>query len=280
MNTNIDFDMIGAAVAVALEEDLGAGDVTSETILPADLTCSGRFIAKQDGVVAGLEVAKAAFHYLDVTIRFQTLVKDGDRVEKGDTIALVSGRGRAVLGAERVALNFLQRMSGIATATRACVDAVADTDAVILDTRKTVPGLRYFDKWAVVQGGGRNHRYGLFDMALIKENHILAAGGITAAVNRVRANDPDGRPIEVEVTNLDELREALTLDVDRIMLDNMSLAEMGEAVAVTDGRTPLEASGNVNLQTVAGIAATGVDCISVGSLTHSVMAMDISLLLE
>ena len=280
MNTNDNSQIIEAAVAFALEEDLGMGDVTSETILPEDLACHGRFVAKQTGVIAGLVVAQAAFHALDATIRFQPTVKDGDIVEVGTVIAQVSGRGRAILGAERVALNFLQRMSGVATATRAYVDAIAGTPAVILDTRKTVPGLRFFDKWAVVLGGGRNHRYGLFDMALIKENHIVAAGGITAAVGRVRNNDAEGRPIEVEVTNLAELEEALVLDVDRIMLDNMSLAEMREAVLITNGRTPLEASGNVNLQTVTDIAATGVDCISVGSLTHSVMALDISLLLD
>lgn len=274
MYTKSDYDLI---IEAALAEDIGAGDVTSNAIIPAAARFHGRFVAKATGVVAGLDLAERVFCLLDETADFTPLLSDGDDVAHGTIIAEVSGRGRALLGAERVALNFLQRMSGIATATRQFVEAVAGTKAVILDTRKTAPGLRHLDKLAVRLGGGQNHRLGLFDMALIKENHIAAAGGIGAAVARVRAHA--AVPIEVEVTNLDELREALSLNVERIMLDNMSLDEMRAAVALADGRTPLEASGNVSLQTVRTIAETGVDYISVGSLTHSVRALDISFLL-
>jgi nicotinate-nucleotide pyrophosphorylase (carboxylating) len=204
-------------------------------------------------------------------------VADGDWVEARQKFGTVRGPGRALLTGERVALNFMQRMSGIATMTRRFVDAVAGTNAVILDTRKTAPGLRVLDKWAVRLGGGQNHRIGLYDMAMIKDNHIAAVGGIAEAVRRVRAGDARGRPIEVEVTTLDQLREALAQPIDRILLDNMSLPQMREAVQIAAGRIPLEASGNVNLDTVAAIAATGVDYISSGALTHSVRALDISL---
>lgn len=267
-------------IRAALEEDIGAGDVTSDAILPSDLECTGQLVAKEDGVIAGLEIASMTFFAVDENILFEELVRDGDKVTAGTIIANIEGNGRAILGAERVALNFLQRMSGIATLTNQYVQAVVGYQAVILDTRKTAPGLRILDKLAVRLGGGRNHRFGLHDMVLIKENHITAAGNITAAVARVRTYDRQRRPIEVEVTNLAELQEALSLNVDRIMLDNMDLDQMREAVAVANGKTPLEASGNVNLRTVAAIAATGVDYISVGSLTHSVKALDISLLLQ
>lgn len=267
-------------IRAALDEDLGAGDVTSDAILPSELECTGQLVAKEVGVIAGLEIASMTFFAVDENILFEELVRDGDKVTAGTIIANIEGNGRAILGAERVALNFLQRMSGIATLTNQYVQAVGDYKAMILDTRKTVPGLRILDKLAVRLGSGRNHRFGLYDMVLIKENHITAAGGITAAVARVRTYDRQRRPIEVEVTNLNELQEALSLNVDRIMLDNMDLEQMHEAVALANGKTPLEASGNVNLQTVAAIAATGVDYISVGSLTHSVKALDISLLLQ
>ncbi|KAA3660755.1 MAG: carboxylating nicotinate-nucleotide diphosphorylase, partial [Chloroflexi bacterium] len=216
---------------------------------------------------------------LDKTVQLTPHVADGDAVEKGQLVATISGPAQSILSGERVALNFLQRMSGIATMTRQFMDAVAGTKAVVLDTRKTVPGLRATDKMAVTLGGGQNHRHGLYDMALIKENHIVAAGGITPAVNRVKEYAPDV-PVEVEITNLTEFEEALTLPVDRIMLDNMSLDEMRMAVEMGNGRIPLEASGNVSLQTVRAIAKTGVDYISSGALTHSVVALDISLLLD
>lgn len=268
---------IDEIIARALAEDIGDGDVTSLHTIPADAAHRGRFLAKAAGVVAGLAVAERVFQRLDPDITFTYLVADGDRVEPGQWLAEVQGRGQAILSAERVALNLVQRMSGIATATRRFVDAVAGTKAVILDTRKTAPGLRVLDKWAVRLGGGQNHRWGLYDMALIKDNHIAAVGGITEAVRRVRAGDERGRAIEVEVTDLTGLQEALQLSVDRIMLDNMSLNEMRTAVLMTAGRVPLEASGNVSLATVASIAATGVDFISAGALTHSVIALDISL---
>lgn len=267
-------------VRQALDEDIGDGDVTTLCTVPADQTYAGQFIAKAAGVVAGLDVAGLTFRLLDERVGFQACVAEGTSVAGGDVIATASGPGQALLSGERVALNFLQRMSGIATLTRRYVEAVQGTSAVILDTRKTVPGLRLMDKRAVTLGGGQNHRFGLYDMALIKENHIAAAGGIAAAVSRIRAKDTRNRAIEVEVQNLDELREALALHVDRILLDNMSLEEMGEAVRLANGTTPLEASGNISLETVAGVAATGVDFISAGKLTHSVQALDISFLLE
>jgi nicotinate-nucleotide pyrophosphorylase (carboxylating) len=277
---NLEFEQMKRAVQWALAEDIGSGDITSLAILPEKKGVNGRFLAKAPGIIAGLEIAQLIFCLVDERVEFVPLVEDGDEVEKGDVIATITGLGQSVLSGERVALNFLQRMSGIATMTLAFVTAVQPHRAIVLDTRKTVPGLRLFDKTAVRLGGGKNHRLGLYDMALIKENHIAAAGSITQAVQRVRECDEQKRPIEVEVTNLTELKEAVGLHVDRIMLDNMSLAEMREAVAVVNGRVPLEASGNVSLQTIKAIAATGVDYISVGALTHSVQALDISLLLE
>jgi nicotinate-nucleotide pyrophosphorylase (carboxylating) len=268
------------AVQIALVEDIGHGDVTTTAIIAADQLTNGRFQAKANGIIAGLDVVKETFHQLDTRVRLIPHFQDGDAVQTGDIIATITGPTQAILSGERVALNFLQRMSGIATMTRCYMDAVTGTKAVVLDTRKTVPGLRMADKLAVSLGGGQNHRVGLYDMALIKENHIAAAGGsLTTAVNCVKTYDPT-IPVEVEVTNLDELSEALTLPVDRIMLDNMSLADMKTAVQLTNGRIPLEASGNVTLQTIRAIAETGVDYISSGALTHSVVALDISLLLD
>lgn len=279
MITTYEFE-IKALVLRALQEDLGDGDVTTTCTIPADATVEGTFWAKETGVIAGLEVVSLTFALLDARVQVIPAVADGDYVQKGQKIASIHGPGQAILSGERVALNMLQRMSGIATLTRRFVDAVQGTSAVILDTRKTAPGLRVLDKWAVRLGGGANHRFGLYDMVLIKDNHIAAVGTITETVNRVRQLDPRNRMIEVEVKNLTELAEALALNVDRIMLDNMSLADIREAVRVTNRRVPLEASGNVSLETVAAIAATGVDFISVGALTHSVKALDISLLLK
>ena len=270
---------VDAIIRNALAEDIGDGDVTTLNTIPAQAQVVGRFLAKADGVTAGLQVAERVFRQLDPQVEFETLVGDGEMVETGDVVAVVRGSGRAILTGERTALNLMQRMSGIATQTRRYVDAVAGSSAIILDTRKTVPGLRVLDKWAVRLGGGQNHRFGLYDMAMIKDNHIAAVGGLREAVERIQAGGANV-PIEVEVTNLEQLREALSLPVQRIMLDNMSMAEMREAVQITAGRIPLEASGNVSLQTVAAIAATGVDYISSGSLTHSVIALDISLELE
>ncbi len=271
-------EAVTATVRHALDEDIGDGDVTTGCTIPAGLRLQGEFMAKQGGVVAGLPVAELAFALLDPSVQLVPLAADGGRVEPGQIIATVHGPGRVLLSGERTALNFLQRMSGIATVTRQFVDAVRGTRAVILDTRKTAPGLRMIDKWAVRLGGGQNHRFGLYDMVLIKDNHIAAVGGsLSEAVRRVRAGDTRQRPIEVEVTNLSELREALALGVDRILLDNMNPGDMREAVRIAAGRTPLEASGNMSLDRAAEVAATGVDYISVGALTHSVRALDISL---
>jgi len=264
-----------AAVRQALEEDIGSGDITSELTIPENLNLKGVFLAKERGVIAGLEVAKEVFRQYDRRVAFTQSVGDGDEVEKGTVIASVTGSGRSILSCERVALNFLQRMSGIATQTRAFVDRVKGTKAIILDTRKTAPGLRIFDKWAVRLGGGHNHRFGLFDMILIKDNHIAACGSITRAVASVRKKTK--KPIEVEVTSLPQLTEALSLRPERIMLDNMSVAHMRKAVRLAAGSVSLEASGNVHVRNVRRIANTGVDYISVGSLTHSVKALNISL---
>ncbi len=264
-------------IARALAEDVGSGDITSEWIIPPDLRLRGDLLVKQVGVIAGLEVAALVFATVDPSIQFTALVNDGDRVNRGTVVARVVGPARSILTAERTALNFLQRMSGIATDTRRFVDAVAGTRAVILDTRKTCPGLRLLDKWAVRLGGAQNHRTGLYDMVLIKDNHIAAAGGITQAVRKVRERIPKGILVEVEVKSLAELDEALALGVDRIMLDNMSLDDIREAVRRAQGRVKLEVSGGVTLSTVTKIAATGVDYISVGALTHSPQALDISL---
>ncbi len=267
-------------VQQALTEDIGEGDITSNSIIPIDAHFEGDFIAKEEGVIAGLEIVKLTFHSINDNIRFLPYVKDGQTIPQGEIIASVSGPGRSILSAERIALNFLQRMSGIATITRRFADAVHGTSTKILDTRKTIPGLRTLDKWAVRLGGGYNHRFGLYDMALIKENHIIAAGSIPEAVKRVRQKISHEIAIEVEVRNLEELKEALGLEIDRILLDNMSIKDLKSAVKVTEGKIPLEASGNINLDNVKVIAETGVDYVSVGMLTHSVKALDISLILK
>lgn len=272
-------DILNAAaplIELAIAEDIGPGDATSEATLPADRTLYARIVAKAAGVIAGLPVAETAFAHVEPRIRFTPRVYDGAEVVPGDVIAEVSGPGRGMLAAERIALNFLQRLSGIATLTRCFVDRVACAQATILDTRKTHPGYRALEKYAVRMGGGQNHRFGLYDMVLIKDNHIDAAGSITAAVERARVAHPD-LPIEVEVRDLTELREALPLDVDRVMLDNMGLDKMRAAVEIAAGQVPLEASGGVTLQNVADVAATGVAYISVGALTHSAPALDLSM---
>ena len=267
----------------ALEEDIGDGDVTTECTVAEDLWLEGRFVAKASGVIAGLDVAERVFKLLDERVTMTRLLQDGDLVEPKQTIATLSGPARALLTGERTALNLMQRMSGIATAARRFVDAIASVGAhaKILDTRKTAPGLRLLDKLAFAIGGGTNHRIGLFDMVMIKNNHIDACGGsISRAVQRVRERDPRKRAIEVEVRNFDELDETLALKVDRIMLDNMSPDDMRKAVVLVNGRVALEASGNITLETVAAVAATGVDYISTGSVTHSVKALDVSLWLS
>jgi nicotinate-nucleotide pyrophosphorylase (carboxylating) len=264
----------------ALPPDLITADVTSAATLPADLTLIARITAKQAGVVAGLPLAAAVFQYVHADLLPNILISDGTKVEPGTSLITVTGPGRALLLAERTALNFLGRMSGIATLTRQFMDAIVGTRASMLDTRKTPPGFRLLDKYAVRMGGGANHRMGLYDMALIKDNHIDGAGSLEAAVKGVREKFGDQLPIEIEVKDLDELDIALTLPVDRIMLDNMSLDEMREAVRRTGGRILLEASGNVTLETVRAIAETGVDFISSGALTHSVKVFDVSMRLS
>ncbi len=272
-----DRQAIVVAIQRALAEDIGPGDVTSEWTIEPERQARGTFLVKEPGVIAGLEVVEEVFRQVDATVRFRALVADGAPVQRGDIVARVEGTAISLLSAERVALNFLQRMSGIATMARRYVEAVQGQYAIILDTRKTVPGLRVLDKLAVRLGGASNHRLGLYDMVLIKDNHIIAAGGITAAVQRVRARNSQALPVEVEVTNLDQLAEALAVGVDRILLDNMDLATMRRAVEMARGRAPLEASGGITLDNVAQVAATGVDYISVGALTHSVKALDVSL---
>jgi nicotinate-nucleotide pyrophosphorylase (carboxylating) len=276
---SISLDLLRPIVQRALDEDLGDGDVTTLCTIPAEATLQGRFTAKADGIIAGLEVARLTFALIDERVQVEFSVHDGDPVTKGQVFGTVSGPTRALLSGERTALNFMQRMSGIATLAQQFVAAVKPHQAVILDTRKTAPGLRLLDKWAVKLGGGENHRAGLFDMVLIKNNHLTAVGSITAAIKRVRECDDRQRLIEVEVRTLVELREALVLQPDRILLDNMNLDQMREAVQIAAGRVPLEASGNVTLETVNAIAATGVNFISSGALTHSVKALDISLTL-
>jgi nicotinate-nucleotide pyrophosphorylase (carboxylating) len=265
----------------ALDEDIGSGDITTLTTVPDNLWMTGNFVARAEGVIAGLEIACLAFELLDDRVEVHPEVRDGRLVRPLQVLAQLKGPARPLLTAERTALNLLQRMSGIATTTRRYVMEVEGTRAVILDTRKTVPGLRVLDKLAVRLGGGSNHRIGLYDMALIKNNHIAAVGGdLAEAVRRVRQGDPQNRPVEIEVRSLDQLKVALELDVDRILLDNMNTSQLRQAVVMADGRIPLEASGGVTLESVAEIAHTGVDFISVGALTHSIQALDISLWLD
>jgi nicotinate-nucleotide pyrophosphorylase (carboxylating) len=260
----------------ALSEDIGPGDVTTEATIPPDSISTAEILAKQEMVLAGLEVAKDVFHYLDPAIQFTPLVKDGDRIKAGTVIARLSGKTRVLLTGERVALNLLQHLSGIATVTEKYVEKVKGLKVEVLDTRKTLPGLRHLEKYAVRMGGGKNHRTGLYDMVLIKDNHIKAAGGITKAVEAAR-NMAGQLKVEVETKTLDEVREALAPKVDIIMLDNMSIDMMREAVKIIAGRAVVEASGNVTLNTIRAIAETGVDCISTGSITHSAPAADISM---
>jgi nicotinate-nucleotide pyrophosphorylase (carboxylating) len=270
--------LIDAAVRAALAEDLGlAGDITTNATVAADTTATAVIATRSDGIVSGLPLAEAAFHALDPAIRFETERPDGTRVAVHDIIATISGNARAILTAERVALNFMGRMSGIATLTRRYSDAIAGTAAKIADTRKTTPGMRAFEKYAVRCGGGQNHRSGLFDAILIKDNHILAAGGLAKAIAAARSTAGHMIKIEVEVDDLDQLDEVLVQKVDAVLLDNMTTAQLREAVKRVAGRCLTEASGGVNLDTVRAIAETGVDMISVGALTHSAPVLDLGL---
>ncbi len=266
-----------ACIHTALQEDIGAGDATTRSIVPPEAHMQGRIIAKQAGVVAGLDVAAAVYRALDERVSFEACVPEGAQVELRQALAAVSGPARALLTGERTALNFVGRMSGIATLTRQFVDAVAGTQAVILDTRKTAPGLRALDKLAVRRGGGQNHRAGLYDMILIKDNHIDFAGSLEEAVYRARSAAGD-LEIEVEARTLEDVQRALAIGVGRILLDNMSPELMRQAVEMTAGRAKLEASGNVSLANVRRVAETGVDFISIGALTHSASVFDVSFL--
>ncbi|HEX7190818.1 MAG TPA: carboxylating nicotinate-nucleotide diphosphorylase [Thermoanaerobaculia bacterium] len=270
-------DDVAPLIRRAFDEDLP--DITSEAIFESSQRGRARFIAKAEGVFCGLVFAETVFALLDETSSFRPVVKDGDQVKPRDVIAEVEASVIALLSGERTALNLIQRASGIATATRRYVDGVSGTRAKIYDTRKTAPGLRLLDKYAVRCGGGENHRFGLHDMFLVKNNHIDAAGSITAALERIRAKKMP-QQIMVEVRDLAELDEALALKPDFILLDNMSIETMAEAVRRTAGRIPLEASGGVTLQSIRAIADTGVDRISVGALTHSVTALDVSMRVE
>jgi nicotinate-nucleotide pyrophosphorylase (carboxylating) len=270
--------LVDKAVAEALAEDLGmGGDITTEATVPAGTRASGIIAARKAGTVAGVQLAAAAFKTIDPLVEFEVVAGDGERVEAGGIIARVKGDARALLTAERTALNFLGRLSGIATLTARYVSAIAGTRARIVDTRKTTPGQRALEKFAVRCGGGVNHRFGLFDAVLIKDNHIVAAGGVGAALQRARAHAGHMVKVEIEVTSLDELDDALQLDPDAVLLDNMPLEMLKTAVAEVAGRVITEASGGVNLETVRAIAETGVDHISVGALTHSAPVLDIGL---
>ena len=267
----------------ALDEDIQTGDVTTQAVIPDSVFGKGKFLVKANALIAGLNVAKNVFEMIDDQIDFKILIPDGKKVKTGDIVAEVEGRASSILTAERTSLNFLQRMSGIATLTNNFVEKIIHTNAKILDTRKTVPGLRMLDKEAVRLGGGKNHRIGLFDMFLIKDNHIEIAGSITNAVNACRNFQQKKNSqfkIEVETKNLDEVKEALACDVDIIMLDNFKTEMMKKAVTLINGKCLVEASGNINIENVKEVAETGVDYISVGALTHSVKALDISFEVE
>jgi len=271
----LDFPGLDCFLKAALDEDIGTGDITTLACVPEAAVSKGAFIAKEPGVISGLDVLKRVFELQSDSVCVKALVSDGDSVGKGDIIAEISGSSRAILTGERTALNLLQHMSGIATKTAEAVREVSGTKAKILDTRKTTPGMRVLEKYAVTCGGGTNHRFNLADGVLIKDNHIKAAGGITQAVQSVRSP-----VIEVETENLAQVEEALNAGADIIMLDNMSPEIMAEAVGLVNGRVKTEASGNMGERDLREIAETGVDYISIGALTHSVKAMDISLRLE
>ena len=273
-------NLITKLLDLGIEEDINTGDITTESIIPATMNAVATMTAKQEGVISGLEIVKMVYERFQQDIVFTPYFKDGDSVSKGDVILKIEASYPTLLRGERLSLNLFQRMCGIATETAKYVRELADTHTELLDTRKTAPGLRVLDKLAVKHGGGTNHRMGLYDMAMIKDNHIKMAGGITKAVEQVRSNIAPEIKIEVETTNLDEVREAIAAGADIIMLDNMDNATMTEAVAIIKGANPsikTEASGNMNIPRLKEVATTGVDYISVGALTHTVKAMDISM---
>ena len=270
--------LVEPIVRAALLEDLGrAGDITTDAVVPAEATVEAVIAARQPGVLAGLDAALLAFELIDPALRIERVCTDGDRISRGETVARVSGPARGVLGAERTALNLLSRMSGVATATRALADAIAGYKAKIVCTRKTTPGLRTLEKEAVRLGGGANHRFGLDDAMLIKDNHVALAGGVREALKRARRHAGHLVKIELEVDTLDQLAEALEVGVDAVLLDNMTPETLRRAVAMVDGRAVTEASGRITLETVPAIAATGVDLISSGWITHSAPILDLGL---
>jgi len=269
--------LIDQIITLAFEEDVAAGDITTNALIPENSRAVATLTMKANGIVSGLEIAGKVFSRLDKDIICTPYVKEGEKVSQGDVILKVEGNFRALLTAERTVLNILQRMSGIATATALYVKETEGTQTHLLDTRKTAPGMRILDKMAVKTGGGTNHRMGLYDLALIKDNHIKVAGSITRAVQQVRDHITPGVRIEVETTCIEEVKEALTSGADIIMLDNMSTSLMAEAVRLVDKKAETEASGNMTLGRIREVAATGVDYISVGALTHSVTALDISM---
>ncbi len=270
--------MIKQAVIAALQEDLGlAGDLTSDATIPADAQATAVMNTRENGTIAGINIAKAAFEEIDSSISFEALVKDGDVVKAGQDVARITGLARAVLGAERVALNYICHLSGIATYTSHFAQRIAHTKARVCCTRKTIPGLRSFEKYAVKCGGGSNHRYGLDDAILIKDNHIAVAGGVKAAIDGARAFAGHLVKIEVEVDTLEQLKVVLDAGADVVMLDNMSLEQLREGVAMVDGRIPVEASGNVNIDTIKDIAEAGVDMISTSKITMSAPTLDLGL---
>lgn len=274
----LDFDVIDQLVQMALDEDLGSGDITSNGTVPPGMLCRGRIIAKSASVIAGLFMVERVYAAVDSNVTVEKLVAEGARVARGTVVCQLEGPCRALLGGERVALNFLQRMCGIATLTARFVRAVRGTGASIMDTRKTTPGLRMLEKYAVRVGGGRNHRMGLYDAILVKENHIVAAGSVDEAIRRLRKEAPD-RVLEVEVRSIEELVLAVEYGADIVLLDNMSVTEVEKAVKLVRGRVELEVSGGVTLKSVRQLALTGVSRISVGALTHSAPAADLSMLI-
>lgn len=267
-------------INAALSEDIGTGDITTESTVPKNLKGKGKIVAKERFVVCGLTIAGKVFTSLDREIKFRSLVEDGDVARRGETLATVAGNLRSLLSAERLALNFLQRLSGISTLTREFVKKASGTHVRVLDTRKTTPLLRILERYAVRIGGGTNHRFGLFDRIIIKDNHIKVAGGVGKAVERVKKNRPKGIHIEVEARNIKEAREALHSGANTIMLDNMKLKDIKKAVRVIGGKALVEVSGGITLENAGKIAKTGVDYISVGALTHSARAVDISFEVE
>jgi nicotinate-nucleotide pyrophosphorylase (carboxylating) len=272
-----------ALIDAALAEDVGPGDFTTLWTVPEDRRAEARIVAKSPGVIAGSEVAAEVFRRVDPSLEVTVDTEDGAAVKPGDVAMTIRGSARSILTAERTALNFMQRLSGVATVTRRYVQAVEGTGARVIDTRKTTPGMRALEKAAVVAGGGANHRFGLHDMVMIKDNHIAAAGGITSAVEAVRRQNERGLKVEVETTTLDEVREALAAGADRIMFDNMSWPQMHDAVELVraaDPRPETEASGGITLETIHAYAGTGVDFISIGALTHSAPSLDLSLQLR